>query len=718
MISRREFLVAGTALVGTAGLIEAASPAALASTLSPGLAPAADEASTYDPENVKVWFDKTYFNMIVDYYSAVLEWPYGSGITRDNVLRSLKAARPGFILYHCKGHNGITAFKSRLGTEHPKLGGDPLKVLREATREAGVRLCLYYSGLVDGTAAERHPEWQAYRPDGKPYGAEGPLAAMIPLCPASRYFEDWVTIHVEEIVTRYDPDLMWVDGDWGGGGRCFCPRCKKLARGRFGEGAIDRSEYHLWIRNEYRRKFSALLRKYKPTCLYSAGNTTPAVDSGLVNHMDWQSGDWFRPSNHRLMQSLAMRRYTTLGLPYDAMTCDTQFVSDFHARSRHKSLDCLLQEGAGVLANGGKWWYWTYPMPDGALIPSRVRQAKACHEFADQRKDIWLGTQSARLSASVDSGARPAWFGGDVGGLFGATKALIHAHRSPDLIHVNQLKTPIPYQLLIVANRAELTAEHAKLFEEFVRDGGLLLTTGVTARSPGMTELLGIKIVKTNALGEGHVLLKDGTPAGIVASWDRVEPVGAETWWKLYESWGQHHRPKWMGLSYPIDGMLDEEHPQEAGMPAVTARRLGRGLAVHIAADPFAEYWNWGPPTTWRFVKELLQRMQPHPWFSSDAPTCVETSLRVRENELLIHFVNGNPGQDMSKVGATSLYVYDIPILAPLRATVRCRRKPETVFLEPGHRPIPVEWSDGRLSFTLPPLEMHWCVRVSPWPLG
>jgi hypothetical protein len=402
------------------------------------------------------------------------------------------------------------------------------------------------------------------------------------------------------------------------------------------------------------------------------------------------------------------------------MTCDTQFVPRFSdSRSRHKSLDCMLQEGAGVLSNGGKWWYWTYPMPDGALIPSRMRQANACHDFADARKDLWLGTQSARWTASVDGGARPAWFGGDIGGLFGSAKALLHAQRSPDLVHVNQLKAPIPYQLLIVAGQAGLTAAHARLFERFVDQGGLLLTTGATARCPGMADVLGIRITGTDVLGEGHVLLKDGEPAGIVAGWDRVEPAGAETWWKLYQTSGPGDRPKWMRLSYPIDGMLDEEHPQEAsGMPAVTARRLGRGLAVHVAADPFAEYWRWGYPTTWRFVQEILQRMQPDPWFCCDAPTCVETSLRVRRGELLIHFVNGSCGQDMSHVEATDLYVYDIPALAPLRATVRCRHKPESVFLEPGHQPLPIQWNDGRLSVTLPPLKIHWCIRIRPWPLG
>ena len=87
MISRREFLVAGTAFVGGARLVAAGNPAASAESPSPGSSPAAEEAATYNPENVKAWFDKTYFNMIVDYYSAVLQRPYGSGITHENVLR-------------------------------------------------------------------------------------------------------------------------------------------------------------------------------------------------------------------------------------------------------------------------------------------------------------------------------------------------------------------------------------------------------------------------------------------------------------------------------------------------------------------------------------------------------------------------------------------------------------------------------------------------------
>jgi len=282
MLSRRGFLAAGAMLAGGGRLVKAA-----------------EELTSYRKENVQAWFDKTYFNLIVDYYTEVPERPYGTGFTRDNLLASLKLARPGFILYYAKGHSGTTAFKSRLGTEHPKLGDDPLKVLRDATREAGVRFGLYYSGLVDGKAGQKHPEWQACGWDGKPYGG-GPPFYMIPICPASPYFEEWVAVHLEEMMTRYDPDLIWVDGDWAGGGYCLCERCKKLARDKFGEGAIQRPK--AWPRTgrtHCRRSVRGVVQMGPSDHVATHARVAPARAAGpvvLVRRPDERRGE---PSHAR-----------------------------------------------------------------------------------------------------------------------------------------------------------------------------------------------------------------------------------------------------------------------------------------------------------------------------------------------------------------------------------------------------------------------------------
>jgi hypothetical protein len=667
---------------------------------------------TYDSNMAKQWFDKTYFNLLVDYYPEISAWPYGTGSTVENVTRALHMCRPGYVIFYAKGQSGVTTFKSRLKTEHPKLGNDPLTAVRKATRQCGVKLILYYSGLIDGAAAERHLEWRPAGRDGRRDAR--PVASlydrMAPICPSSRYLEDWVAVQLEEMITRYDPDGIWVDSDWGCPS-CYCEDCKKLAVARFGDAeALGTDEFQDWVRNEYRRKFAATVRRLKPSCLYSAGNTNPAVECGLSNHMDYQSGDWFSPEYPRLDQSLAMRRYTTLGIPYEAMTCDTSFVKPLQTRSLPKSLDRMLQEGAGVLINGGKWCFWTYPMPNGALIPSQMRLAKACRDWAAEREDLWFDTQSARWTAVVNNApGLPHTIAP------GVCKALIQLHRSPDILHLRQVKDPIPYQLLALPNVMGVTRDQVAMLEKYVRDGGILLSIGSTIKNPGMEQLFGVDFVRDNALTkEGHVLLPDGSSACLVCDWSEVRPADAEVWWKLYQSW-DHDKKADVDLNYPLAARLDEEKPAETGLPAVTARKLGHGLVVHVAGDPFSGFWTFGHPTVRAFSRNLLDRMQPDPLLRTNAPSWMEASLRTRGDELFVHFLNGNPGVDMSEVGCRDLYIDEIPEVGPYQASIRCPQRPVTVFLEPGHRPLNVRWHDGRLDFVLPRLKIHACVRIRPW---
>ena len=213
---------------------------------------AADTPTLYNPDAVNEWYDKTNFNLLVDYYTEIPGRPYGTGITLENLESSLKMCRPGYVIFHAKGHGGTTAFKSRLRTEHPMLGGDPMAVVRQATRECGVKMIMYYSGLMDGKAAERHPEWRPAGPDGKrqttPVKDIMPPYHMAAVCANSRYFDDWVTPHLEEMIRRYDPDGIWVDGCW----ECFscsCDDCRKLAAARFGGAdAVHKPEFQAWVR--------------------------------------------------------------------------------------------------------------------------------------------------------------------------------------------------------------------------------------------------------------------------------------------------------------------------------------------------------------------------------------------------------------------------------------------------------------------------------------
>lgn len=166
--------------------------------------------------------------------------------------------------------------------------------------------------------------------------------------------------------------------------------------------------------DRWRNQFNAFLKALKPNCAYSAGNVCPRRE--FLAPFDWRSGDFFSPGSFHLHDMARMMRwYGTLGIPYDAYVCDTSFTHVREkVRSRSKSTERMLQEAATIAANGGGVGYWTYPLGNGALVPSRMENARAVQQFLTTRRHVFQGTQSIpwTLIAVTDrSKATAAWCG-------------------------------------------------------------------------------------------------------------------------------------------------------------------------------------------------------------------------------------------------------------------------------------------------------------------
>lgn len=679
------------------------------------------------------WFADSPFNMLIDYYPEVSPRPYGSGATRENILPVLRDLDLGFVIVYAKGHGGRTTFNSRLDTAHPQLAKEMPVFFRELTRETSTKLFFYYSGLIDGVAAMRNPDWRMRDQAGNParfFEEWLDWFNAFPICPLSPYFDEWVTVHFQELFASADPDGIWMDGDWSG--PCYCQRCETRFRAETGfDGPMPKSrdlvapgglEWSRWwteIVDEWWGKVAGLIKSLKPDCLYSSGNGSARTE--FSTRFDWRSGDFATPYNHRLRQSIMMRRYTTQHLPYDSMTVDATYIpSRPHLRSRTKTVERMLQEGAGVLANGGQWCYWTYPLPNGALIPSKMKRAREAAAFTRERRDIFVHTKSAQWTAVLDADP-PASLPGTASlpgdNVFGAAKALIALHRSPDVMDESAVSSDMPYDLLIMPEQTDLRPETIACIVTWVERGGKLISSGASLTRPEMQELLGISVTHSGALPEGHVLLGDGDPAGIRAPWDQVEPVTANALYPLYRSWDDDNPDLGRLMPcYPIDGLLDEEAPTDAGFPAATIRQVGAGTVIHIPTDLFTTYWRTGDPPILGWVRELVDRLQPEPLFRTDARSFVEISLRQKADMLLVHVINGSSGRDLSQVDTDDLWVADIPSIGPISFAIRCAAPPTDVRWQPGDLPADTTWIDGTLHVTLPHLDIHTCLTIRPWP--
>ncbi len=678
----------------------------------------------------KNWLQDSAMNLLVDYYPEVQFRPYGSGATRENVVPFLKQLELGYLCIYAKGHSGYTTWPSSLKTEHNMLGRDMCRAFREYTREAGTRLVLYYSGLLDGIAGERHPEWRQWTIEGKPCDAgfaDFKCFIAYAICPLSSYWEEWVSVQLRELITQYDPDGIWVDGDWPG--PCYCDRCRARFRADTGwtepwSDAIKRPDFHSeytksWnkITHGWRTRFRDFVKSLKADCVYSAGNVSPRRE--FAAPFDWRSGDFFSPGFLHLNDMARMMRwYGTLDVPYDAYVCDTSFTHvRKHVRSRSKTVDRMMQEAASVAATGGQVGYWTYPLGNGAWVPSRMGKAIAVRRFLKEREGLFVHSRSARWNAILVSDPATPTMGGS--GVEGAHKALAALHRSPDILDESGVSDSMPYDLIVLPDQPVLDKATAARLGTFVRVGGKLLSAGTSLRSPALRAMLGVKQVRYNAFKDGHVLLKSSDePTGVDSAWDGVETgTGdgtARELYPLYLSWDQmNFETRNLTNNWPMHGQLDEEHPEPAGVPAAITRRLGKGRIVHLCTDIFTQYRHLGDPQMLRWLREVVEYIQPEPLVGTNAPSWVDLSLRrAADGRLLVHFVNQNPGRDLSLLNTGDLWVDEIPEVGPFTCELRLAKKPRAVTWEPGGQKIDWSWQKGCLQVTLPRFRIHGCLAV------
>jgi hypothetical protein len=667
------------------------------------------------------WLADSMMNLLVDYYTEVQFRPYGAGATRENILPVLHDLDLGYICIYAKGHSGYTSWHSSLKTAHNMLSQDMPKIFREVTTESDTKLVLYYSGLLDGIAGLRHPEWRMIHSDGSEqrYFDDFKNFTSYANCPHSDYFDEWVAVHLRELIEGYNPDGIWVDGDWPS--PCYCSRCKDIFRQEIGwtENWSDiqqriefNSEYtKFWNRvtARWRERFNNFVKSLKPDCVYSAGNVSPRRE--FIGPFDWRSGDFFSPGFFYLNDIARMMRwYDTLGVPYDAYICDTSFThARKHVRSRTKTLDRMLQEAATVASNGGAVGYWTYPTGDGALVPSRMKKAKLVRQFLKERENIFLHTQSAGWTAIVITDPATPTFGGS--NVEGAHKAMAALHRSPELMDETGVSADMPHRLVVVPEQVVITDETAKKLVEYTERGGLLLSSGQSINSSILQSSLGITKIQHGAVQDGHVLLKScDEPTGIDSGWDKI--IGSDEMYPLYLSWDQLN-PEVRNLpnNWPMHGQLDELNPEPAGFPAAIFRKVGKGQIVHICTDIFSQYKSLGDPQILRWLDEIIDTIDQNPFIKTDVPSWIDISLRKKDNKFLIHFVNQNPGRDVAKLGTDDTWVDEIPEVGPYTIDIQLPQ-PNKICWQPDNVELIMKCNDDIISIEVPRFKIHGCIVI------
>src|SRR3954464_10759101 len=126
------------------------------------------------------------------------------------IVGAAKDAGMKYIVITSKHHDGFAMFDSAVSaydivdaTPYKK---DPMRALADEAKRQGLKFCFYYS-IMDW----HHPSQYVDAPDKDPTAGHGQTKMREG---RKQEYVDYMKAQLRELVTKYDPAVLWFDGEW------------------------------------------------------------------------------------------------------------------------------------------------------------------------------------------------------------------------------------------------------------------------------------------------------------------------------------------------------------------------------------------------------------------------------------------------------------------------------------------------------------------------
>ena len=648
------------------------------------------------------------------------------------------------------------------------LSPDDARKLRElaaACHGRGMRLSLGLPPFPPVALIKAHPDWRI-DPDGS-----GSVLALEPLednlgtrigCNLGPW-GDYLIELCAELVADYGVDGFSFDGNYHPT-LCHCPACQEAFRKDTGADLpaaanlelVAYRRYLVWrgerLEDHYRR-LQHRIKEANPNAVLISWT----VNAGRYGH--FLHSPRAMPSRMNLLFDLPMQEWwhdeTNLGASVApafgaaylrCVSGDRPCASEPYLMSRgnpygtdsfpaHERLTrTLLNVTHGGIAAESLGW------------PGHRESARASLE-AVARREPWI-TRTRRLpwaAMLVSEQTRQFYAWRDIADrflphVFGTFRAALEEHMP--LVPVNDwditAEKLAPYSVLVLPNAAALSEAQVAAVREFVAGGGGLVATGESSLCDelgqprgdfSLSDVLGVRyegrpkapIVRPELDANFAVSLDESywrDRVGVARlTWTEHELRSDDRLMQLVPYRAATFKGPQVQIAEPAHGdevlaRMVPEGWEKPPLPAVIARKYGKGRVVYFAAAVDAALWSYAYPYQRLFLTRAIDwaARSPRP-ITLKAPLCVQSTYFTQEHEgkqrLVMHFFNG-----LNTAANHGLPAMDVPLreetlpIAGIRVLLH-GAVPRSVRWEPEGKPLPTRRDGDATTIDLPPLEIH-----------
>lgn len=569
-----------------------------------------------------------------------------------------------------------------------EMHGEALDKYLENAHSHGIKIiCYFLLHQIFEKDRRNHPEWIQVDKNGNPIIIYGCDYAG---CPCSPWGTDYTLKRIAELCT-HDIDGIFLDGPVFYPNCCYCDSCKAKFRQKYGKELVDATyaEY-MEFRLDELTAFVANIRsevdKVNPNIVLYLNNSALCSDflgsntRRLSPYVDiiGAEGGFFEAINGKSLYTCSAFAKDiedkAEGKPTVIFTKAERAPSPFTTHTAAETKRVLAQ----TVANGANIWYGIHGPIESVETEAGIA-TKDFFTFLEKNEEYYTDTKNVANAAimwSVPTANNYAASirAGDFAGkgskvdselradhtaeYMGFVELMSHNHILFDSIDEVSLESKINnYPLIILPCCAAMSESNKKALLKYVGNGGTVLATydiaimdeqGNDTDYTFLKELFGIEYQGVVCHDEhyDYLELSDDAFSGIVPTVMTAEKsVALETTTasvlaRFYE-------------------LLSGRYKELKGLstPAITVNSYGKGKAIYIAENMGSQYASLKMGQVSKIFARLISKALPKT-VETNAPSCVEITVREQENAYILHLINNST--DCGRPIENTLPIYDL----------------------------------------------------------